>query len=64
MNSDCINTYLVGEFMYKIHSNEDIDIFYDLFLYNYHMYDHYTRVSSHVYVPLASTNLSKTGIRY
>ena len=60
MNSDCINTYLVGQFMYKIRSNEDIDIFYDLFLYNYHMYDHYTRVSSHVYVPLASTNLSKT----
>ena len=64
MNLDCINTYLTGRFMYTIYHKEVPDIFYDLFMYNYHIQDYYTRVSSHLHVPLASTNLSKTGIRY
>ena len=64
MNLDCINTYLTGRFMYKIYLKEVPDIFDDLFMYNYHIHDYYTRVSSHLHVPLASTNLSKTGIRY
>ena len=50
--------------MYKIYHKEVPDIFYDLFMYNYHIHDYYTRVSSHFHVPLASTNLSTTGIRY
>ena len=33
-------------------------------MYNYHIHDYYTRVSSHLHVLLASTNLSKIGIRY
>ena len=64
MNFDCINTYLTGRFMYKIYHKEVPDISDDLFMYNYHIHDYYTRVSSHLHVPLASTNLSKTGIRY
>ena len=60
----CINTYLTGRFMYKIYHKEVPDIFDDSFMYNYHIHDYYTRVSSHLHVPLASTNLSKTGIRY
>ena len=63
MNLHCINTYLTGRFMYKIYHKEVPDIFDDLFMYNYHIHDYYTRVSSHLHVPLASTNLSKTGIR-
>ena len=57
MNLDCINTYLTGIFMYKIYHKEVPDIFYDLFMYNYHIHDYYTRVSRHLHVPLASTNL-------
>ena len=64
MNLDCINTYLKGRFMCKIYYRDVPDIFYDLFMYNYHIHDYYTRVSSHLHVPLASTNLSKIGIRY
>ena len=39
-------------------------IFDDLFKYNYHIHDHYTRTTNHLHVPLTGTNLSKTGIRY
>ena len=61
---DSINTYLVGKFMHKIYHQEVLDIDYDLFMYNCHIHDHYTGVFSHLHVPLANTNPSKTGIRY
>ena len=54
----------MGRFMYKIYHKEVPDIFDDLFMYNYHIHDYHTRVSSHLHVPLAGTNLSKTGICY
>ena len=63
-NLDSINTYLVGKFMHKIYHQEVLDIDYDLFIYNCHIHDHYTGVFSHLHVPLANTNPSKTGIRY
>ena len=64
MNLDCINTYLTGRFMYKIYHKEVPGMFDDLFMYNYHIHDYYTRVSNHLNVPLASTNPSETGIHY
>ena len=64
MNLDCINTYLTGRFIYKIYHKEVPDIFDDLFVYNDYIHDYCARLSSHLHVPLASTNLSKTGIRY
>ena len=64
MNLDFINTYLIGKFMYKVYHKEVPTIFDDFFMHNYHLHDHYTRTANHLHVPFASTNLSKTGIRY
>ena len=47
--------------MYNIYHKIIEAIFMTLF---YHIYDHYTRTASHLYVLLAGTNLSKFGIRY
>ena len=64
MNLDFINTYLVGKFMYKVYHKDVPTIFDDFFMRNYHLHDHYIRTANHLHVPFASTNLSKTGIRY
>ena len=64
MNLDFINTYLVGKFMNKVYHEDVPTIFDDFFMHNYHLHDHYTRTANHLHVPFASTNLSKTGIRY
>ena len=61
---DHIHTYLVGKFMYKVYHKIIIAISYDVFRYNYHIHDHYTRTANHLHVPLTGTNLSKTGITY
>ena len=50
--------------MYKVYHKIIQAISYDFFKYNFHMHDRYTRTANHLYVPLAGTNLSKTGIRY
>ena len=64
MKLNCINTYLVGRFMYKVYHKTLPAIFYDFFRYNYHIHDHDTRISSHLHVPWASSDLSIAGIRY
>ena len=55
---------LVGKFMYKVYHKDVPTIFDEFFMHNYHLHDHYTRTANHLHVPFASTNLSKTGIRY
>ena len=59
-NLDFINTSLVGKFMYKV-----VLLFLLFFFrHNYHLHDRYTRGANHLHGPLASTNPSKTGIRF
>ena len=64
MNIDFFNICLVGKFMYKVYHKDVPTIFDDFFRHNYHFHDHCTRTANHSHVPFASTNLSKTGIRY
>ena len=64
MNLDFINICLVGKFIYKVYHKDVPTIFDDFFRHNDHFHDQCTRTANHSHVPFASTNLSKTGIRY
>ena len=56
------NTYSVRKFMYKICHKSIPAIFYDFFKYNHHIHDHDTRTVSHLHLPSATSDLSKTVI--
>ena len=64
LNLDDINLYLVGLFMHKIHQGNLPDVSGEYFVYNHHIHNHKTRISSHLHVPKMFSCLSQTGIRY
>ena len=64
MKFDNINTYLIGNFMYR-HSKERVpELFYSFFIKNQDIHVHYTRSAQHFHIPCVITDLDKTGIRH
>ena len=59
-----INTYLIGNFMYR-HSKEKVpELFYSFFIKNQDIHVHDTRSAQYFHIPCVITDLGKTGIRY
>ena len=64
MKFDNINTYLIGNFMFR-HSKEKVpELFYSFFIKNKDIHVHDTRSVQHFHIPCVITDLGKTGVRY
>ena len=64
MKFDNINTYLIGNFMYR-HSKEKVpELLYSFFIKNQDIHVHDTRSAQHFHIPRVITDLGKTGMRY
>ena len=64
MKFDNINTYLIGDFVYR-HSKETVpEFFYSFFIKNQDIHVHDTRSAQHFHIPCVITALGKTGNRY
>ena len=64
LNLNDTNLYLVGLFMHKIHQGNLPDALCEYFVYNHHIHNHNTSISSHLHVPKMYLCRSQTGIRY
>ena len=64
MKFDNINTYLIGNFMYRYSKEKVPELFYSFFIKNQDIYVHDTRSVQHFHIPCVKTDLGKTGIRY
>ena len=64
MKFDNINTYLIGNFMYRYSKEKVPELFYSFFIKNQDIHVHDTRSAQHFHDPCVKTDLGKTGIRY
>ena len=64
MKFEDINTYLIGNFMYRHSQCKVPELFHTFFVKNKDIHDHVTRSAQHFHIPCVKSDLGKTGIRY
>ena len=60
----CINKYLVGRLMFRLHTRENQNSFNDFFIVNRDLHRHDTMQASHYHPPSFKSDLGKACLRY
>ena len=60
----CINSYLIGNFMFKVYKGDVPDVISDFFCINNSVHKYFTRQNEHIHVHSAKSRLSQLSIRY